>query len=62
MKLSSLHPPVAQRPAPWWRFGMVWFMLAGPAIVEQYDTTVLLPPGWEAEVANSSSLIMTAKR
>ena len=19
--------------APWWRFGMVWFMLAGPAIV-----------------------------
>ena len=36
--------------------------IAGPAIVEQYDTTVLLPPGWETEVATSSSLIMTAKR
>ena len=29
-KLSS--PPVPA-PRPWWRHGMVWFMLSGPAIV-----------------------------
>jgi hypothetical protein len=27
-------PPAPPAPgAPWWRFGMVWFILAGPAIV-----------------------------
>jgi hypothetical protein len=28
---SSVTPPPV--PPPWWRFGMVWFMLSGPAIV-----------------------------
>ena len=27
---TSSSPPV---PRPWWRYGMVWFMLSGPAIV-----------------------------
>ncbi len=27
---KSSSPPV---PRPWWRYGMVWFMLSGPAIV-----------------------------
>ena len=38
--MSAVPQPVpAARPAtpapgaPWWRFGMVWFILAGPAIV-----------------------------
>ncbi len=26
-------PSLAPAPLPWWRYGMVWFMLAGPAIV-----------------------------
>ena len=26
-------PASAPAPLPWWRYGMVWFMLAGPAIV-----------------------------
>ena len=26
-------PSSAPAPLPWWRYGMVWFMLAGPAIV-----------------------------
>lgn len=24
---------VAKKPLPWWRFGMVWLVLSGPAIV-----------------------------
>ena len=28
---SSASPSPA--PRPWWRFGMVWFILSGPAIV-----------------------------
>ena len=28
--IDSRHPRAA---APWWRFGMVWFALAGPALV-----------------------------
>ena len=36
--MSALSNPTTRRPtpppgAPWWRFGMVWFMLSGPAIV-----------------------------
>jgi uncharacterized protein len=28
---TACSPPSPARP--WWRFGMVWFMLSGPAIV-----------------------------
>lgn len=31
MQDTAPHPATA--PKPWWRFGMVWFVLAGPAIV-----------------------------
>ena len=34
--------------------------LAGPAIVEQLDTTTLIPPGWTARVVPSGSLIVEA--
>jgi N-methylhydantoinase A len=34
-------------------------VLAGPAIVEQADTTVWLPPGWAATVLDSAALLMT---
>jgi len=34
-------------------------VLAGPAIVEQADTTVWLPPGWSATVLDSAALMMT---
>jgi N-methylhydantoinase A/oxoprolinase/acetone carboxylase beta subunit len=33
--------------------------LAGPAIVEQGDTTTLIEPGWRAEVAPNGSLILS---
>ena len=29
----SLESAAAERPAPWWRFGIVWLALAGPAAV-----------------------------
>ena len=30
---SNRTPASAPAPRPWWRYGMVWFMLSGPAIV-----------------------------
>ena len=32
--------------------------LRGPAIVSQYDTTTVIPPGWEAQVDSVSNLIV----
>ena len=32
--------------------------LAGPAIVEEVDTTVLVPPGWRATLGPDSSIVM----
>src|SRR5262249_59074891 len=31
--------------------------LAGPVIVEQYDTTVLVPPGWTVTMDQSGNLL-----
>lgn len=36
--------------------------VTGPAIVEQMDTTTLLPPGWQAELAPSGALILQRLR
>jgi N-methylhydantoinase A len=36
--------------------------LAGPAIIEQVDSTTLLPQGWLAEVLASGSLLLTRTR
>ena len=33
--------------------------LAGPAIIEQDDSTTLLPPGWSAEVTGGAALLLT---
>ena len=33
--------------------------LAGPAIIEQPDSTTLLPPGWSAEVTGGAALLLT---
>jgi N-methylhydantoinase A/oxoprolinase/acetone carboxylase beta subunit len=35
--------------------------LAGPSIVEQTDTTLLVPPGWQASVADNGSLLLNAE-
>lgn len=34
--------------------------LAAPCIVEQTDTTLLVPPGWQASVADDGSLLLSA--
>jgi N-methylhydantoinase A len=31
----------------------------GPAIVEQVDTTVWVPPGWDASVHDNGTLVLT---
>lgn len=36
--------------------------IAGPAVVEQLDTTTLIPPGWSARALPSGSLIVEAVR
>ncbi|MCC6471857.1 MAG: hydantoinase/oxoprolinase family protein [Alphaproteobacteria bacterium] len=33
--------------------------VAGPAIIDQLDTTLLVPPRWQAEVMESGSILMT---
>ena len=33
--------------------------VAGPAIIEQSDTTTLIDPGWTAKVADNGVLLMT---
>lgn len=33
--------------------------VTGPAVIEQADSTTLLPPGWQAQVAPGGSLILT---
>jgi N-methylhydantoinase A len=32
---------------------------AGPAVVFQYDTTIVLPPGWRAEIDSYSNLLLS---
>jgi len=32
--------------------------LAGPAIVNQMDTTILIPPGWQARPVRSGALVL----
>ena len=33
-------------------------VLAGPAIVNQMDTTTLIPPGWSARIVRSGALVL----
>jgi len=33
-------------------------VLAGPAIVNQMDTTTLIPPGWRARIVRSGALVL----
>jgi N-methylhydantoinase A len=36
-------------------------MLAGPAIVEQFDATTAIPPGWHATVDGFSNLVLSKR-
>ncbi len=67
--LATSHAEAATRDA---YFGAAWGVLpttvvardalatglAGPAIVEEVDTTVLVPPGWRATLGPDSSIVM----
>jgi N-methylhydantoinase A len=33
-------------------------VVRGPAIIEQYDTTIMLPPGWQAQVDRLANLVL----
>jgi len=35
--------------------------LAGPAVVEALDTTIVVPPGWRVQANDSGHLIMEAQ-
>jgi N-methylhydantoinase A len=37
-------------------------VVSGPAIIEQYDTTTLLPPGWRASVDRLTNLVLERSR
>ena len=49
---DSESPP-GQRPLPWWRLGMVWLVLSGPAavIVAGVATTVIAVRGADTAIA-----------
>ncbi len=51
----------AAEPAPWWRYGMVWFVLAGPAavVVAGIATAVIAIRGADPVVA--APTVRTAK-
>ncbi len=34
-------------------------VLAGPAVLEQPDTTILVPPGWQAAADQTGALLLT---
>jgi N-methylhydantoinase A len=36
-------------------------MMAGPAIVEQFDATTAIPPGWGATVDGFRNLILSKR-
>jgi N-methylhydantoinase A len=36
--------------------------LAGPAIVESYDSTVVVPPGWAMAADDRGNLVLTTAR
>jgi N-methylhydantoinase A len=36
--------------------------IVGPAIIDQLDTTVLIPPRWQAEVMDTGAILMTLAR
>jgi N-methylhydantoinase A len=34
--------------------------LAGPAIIEEFDTTIVIPPGWKAELDRFANVVLSA--
>jgi N-methylhydantoinase A len=35
--------------------------LAGPLIVEEFDTTVVVPPGWQVEVEGYGNIVLKSQ-
>ncbi len=35
--------------------------LAGPAIIEEFDTTIVIPPGWRAELDRFANVVLSAR-
>ena len=40
------------------RSGMIGHAIEGPAIVEEFDTTVVIPPGWSASLDDYASMVL----
>jgi len=40
------------------RSDLVGRTLAGPLIVEEFDTTVVVPPGWQTEVDGYGNIVL----
>ena len=45
--------------APWWKHGLVWLVIAGPAILEQMDATTVVNPGDRADCDPHGNIIIT---
>jgi N-methylhydantoinase A len=37
-------------------------LIEGPLIIEEYDSTTVVPPGWKAELDGFNNIVMTKAR
>lgn len=51
---GQLETPVIDRPA-------LSTPVAGPVIVEEYDSTCIVPPGWQAELDSKGNIVLTKR-
>ncbi len=42
------------------RRALAYAAIAGPAIVQEYDTSVVIPPGWQARLDTAGNIVATA--
>jgi N-methylhydantoinase A len=43
------------------RAGLLDGPLVGPAIIEEFDTTIVIPPNWKAELDRFANVVLAAK-
>ena len=58
--LAEVHETVeVPSRGPWWRR---WLAISGPALIQEYGTTTVVPPGTSAAVAPTGELIISLDR
>ena len=62
MRQAYFGPQAGQMPARVvTRASLLEGPLAGPAIIEEFDTTIVIPPGWRAELDRFANVVLSAR-